>query len=225
MSAFTFAPLPQPRQWQGRYCRIPGKQPAFHVSPKGYVYASWEPHGTDTWISSHIVSTPAATLLARTLISVKTHHCGNGGGSFLINEYGQVLCPIQGTSDRYWVGDVSGVPQFKDPRRPGAVFDLAAEPTAPPGQLWDRPYIGMWFNLDFRNRIRFEHTDHDTTRREYLPHHDAQLVTRLRGIRNTGQTIRFIVNSHGVVLTKVEPDYHPVFVGHINPALWFPKTT
>ena len=35
--------------------------------------------------------------------------------------------------------------------------------------------------------------------------------------------MRFIVNLHGVVVTKTEPDWQPVFVGFINPDRWFPK--
>jgi hypothetical protein len=151
----------------------------------------------------------------------KQRYAGQAGGSFQINEFGQVLCPISGSARRYWVGNISGVPLFKDPRNQGATFELRLPASTAPGIPWERPYIGMKFNLDTNDSIYFQEDDGDTRRKIRHTMANPSLIGRLRQVRGGGQTIRFIVNMHGVVLTKKEPGWEPIFVGFIEPSLWF----
>ena len=82
----------------------------------------------------------------------------------------------------------------------------------------------MKFNLDGDDSIYFQQDNGDTQTKIRLRSVDSNLVQRLRSVRSNSSTIRFIVNLHGVALTKVEPDWRPVFVGHIHPARWFSKS-
>ncbi len=222
---FEFTPFTKAKAWTGRYARIPGREPAFHVSIDGIITAQWTDHDEIERLTAPIRDTPAAKALAAALNKTKAEHAGHAGGSFLINEFGQVVCPIARSMERFWVGNVAGIPDFKHPAT-GRFFTLDADPGLQPGQPWRKPYIGMKFNLDCEDRIRFTREDDDRRTRIWLPGKTPLLVAALRRIRPGGKTIRFIVNLHGVVLTKVENgdgEWVPVFVGHIDPKHWFSK--
>lgn len=222
---FEFQGFRTAKLWLGRYARIPGSEPAFHVSTEGVITAKWTDHDTDERLTAKMVSSPATKALAKALNKTKEEHTEQAGGSFLINEYGQVICPVWPSRDRYWVGNVGGDPEFHDPVN-GETFTLKPTRNLKSGAQWKWPYIGMKFNLSNDDRIYFKHGDGDTTTTIWLGENDPQLVGRLREIRPGGSTIRFIVNLHGAVFTKVETEYQswrPVFVGFINPDKWFPK--
>jgi hypothetical protein len=80
----------------------------------------------------------------------------------------------------------------------------------------------MRFNLMSDDRIRFKHQTADGERNLYLGSDADALVEALREVRPSG-TIRFVVNLHGVVLTKTEPDWTPVFVCRLDYDEWFDK--
>jgi len=223
MSPFIFDPLPRAVSWTGRYHRIAGKESVFHATAAGSVQAHWKPSNTGEVLISRIVDQSAEKKMAGAINHVKVVYAGSPGGSFQINEYGQVICPISGSSSRYWVGNVSGVPSFADPRTPGSTFELALPPDTEPGTPWERPYIGMRFNFDTAGSIYFQKDDGDVKLRIRLATTTPDLVRRFRQVRGGGSTIRFVVNLHGAVLTKQESDWQPVFVGFIDPASWFPR--
>ncbi len=79
----------------------------------------------------------------------------------------------------------------------------------------------MKFNLSQDDEIYFKQDTEDGGTKLYPPRQDKKLASSIRQVRPSWQTVRFIVNLHGAVLTKVEPDWEPVFVGFINPELWF----
>ena len=81
----------------------------------------------------------------------------------------------------------------------------------------------MKFNLDTNDSVYFQEEDGDTKRKIRLNKANPDIIRRLREVRGRGNAIRFIVNLHGVVLTKKEPGWQPVFVGYIDLDSWFPK--
>jgi len=222
-TTFQFEALKEAVIWTGRYNRIPGKEPAFKARVDGSAQAYWSPWNSGEWLTSAFVDGSGVRSMVKAVNHAKEQYAGQPGGSFLINEFGQVLCPITSSSVRYWVGTVTGVPSFEDPRRDGDTFELRLPPSTEAGTPWNRPYIGMKFNLDTAGSIYFQEDDGDTRRKHRLGKTDSDLIRRLQKVRGSGQTIRFIVNLHGVVLTKKEPDWQPVFVGHIDLNHWFPK--
>lgn len=222
-SSFKFETLRTPVEWTGRYSRIPGKEPAFKARVDGSAHAHWSPWQSDEWLTSEFVGGPGVQQMVKAVNLAKEQHAGHPGGSFLINEFGQVICPVSTSPKRYLVGTVTGTPAFKDPRNAAQTFDLCPPSSTGAGTLWDRPYIGMKFNLDANGSIYFQEDDGDTRRKIRLGKSDPDLVRRLQQVRGSGQTIRFIVNLHGVVITKKEPDWQPVFVGYIDLKHWYPR--
>ncbi len=223
MSNFKFTPLAKPVEWTGRYNRIPGKEPAFKVNVRNEPYAYWSPWKSDEWISSFFVPSASTELMGKSINKVKNGNAGRAGGSFHINEFGQVIVPVYGSYKRFWVGNVSGVPLFDDPRTSGAEFSLFPPEDTPSGFSWDLPYVGMKFNLDGRQSIYFQTENEDVKSKIRLAKPPKTLIKRIASIRGEGTPVRFIVNLHGAVITKKEPDWEPVFVGFIDRSNWFPK--
>jgi len=221
--SFKFETLRTPVEWTGRYNRIPGKEHAFKARVDGSAYAYWSPWDSGEWLTSDFVGGVGVQQMVRAVNLVKEQHTGHPGGAFQINEFGQVICPISSSTKRYLVGVATGTPTFKDPRHEAKTFDMCPSPSAETGTFWNRPYIGMKFNLDGNDSIYFQEEDGDTKRKIRLGKSDPDLVLRLRQVRGIGQAIRFIVNLHGVVITKKEPDWQPVFVGYIDLKHWYPR--
>lgn len=217
-----FRRLENPVPWEGRYGRIPGKTPVLRTRADGSVEAYWNPWATDEWLTSRAVEEPAILALAEAVNDLKLEKTGNRGGGFLINEFGQVLVPIGPSGERFWVGDMEGCPEFLDPREDGTTFTLDISSTTPLGTPWDRPYIGMKFNLSDDDVIRFRHSVEDMQQMITLQKKSSNLVSALRSVRRFG-SIRFIVNLHGIALTKAEPDWQPVYICHLDRSEWFEK--
>lgn len=219
-----FTPLTPARPWVGRYSRIPGKEPAFHVSATGVITAQWTDHVEDELLTAKIQDSAAATAMVKALNETKSAHTEKPGGSFLINEYGQVICPVAGSRDRYLVGDLQGVPLFVHPVN-GGILSLAPPKTTSAGAVWRGPYIGMKFNLSHDDRIYFNHETEDTKTKIWLKAANPELIRALRKVR-PGGGISFVVNLHGAVFTKVENNlgnWIPVFVAYINLSNWYPR--
>jgi hypothetical protein len=222
MSKFDFQPLNPARPWRGRYSRIPGKEPSFHVAANNTITAVWYNHQDDERLTARLVESPAAIDLAKALNSAKIQHSGSAGGSFLINEFCQVISPIRQSNDRYWVGNIKGLLQFRHPVT-GQDFDLGPKRNLTTGDPWPGPYIGMKFNLSNNNRIYFAHEEDNCRTRLEPPVQDSTLIRQLREVRAIG-AVRFIVNLHGVVITKVEhPDgsWRPHYVGVVDFHNWY----
>ncbi|MGH7229285.1 MAG: hypothetical protein ACREIH_08750 [Nitrospiraceae bacterium] len=191
------------------------------MSAEGVVTVQWHDKDAGEKLTAEIAGSVASRSLGQVVNAVKQSHTGWAGGSFAINEYGKVISPIQKSLDRYLVGTVSGVPEFSDPRKPGARFTLLPDRDLPTGSRWVWPYLGMKFNLSADDRIYFKQDDEDGARYHEPPVQDEQLIAELRKVRPGGNVIRFIVNLHGAVFTRVEPDGNAVYVGYIDRALWF----
>lgn len=226
-STFQFTPLPEAKPWLGRFNRIPGKEPAFMVSTDHMIKARWQdPDDDSVWLTSKCLD-QGALAMGKAINKVKTSHAGTAGGAFHINEFGQVITMVAGSCERFWVGNIRGRPRFTNPLDPSTPLDLAATPGAAPGSLWRKPYIGMRFNLEPSGGVYFLQTDGDHSLKVRLQSQPAALIDSIRRVR--GYTpVRFIVNLHGVVLTKVESAEAPkkwnsVFVGQIDKNHWYPR--
>ena len=175
------------------------------------------------------VACPAAEEMAEAVERAKRHAGGTGGGSFVINEFGQVLVPASdGGGQRYLAGCLEGQLAFENPFDPDDVIDLGDCKHLQPGDPWKLPYVGIPFNLNRRSKLYFYRMDDEGGRSEYPPQQDGALIQTLRQLRRTG-AVRFIVNPAGVVITKCPADgewspeesWQPFFVGHIDKSKWF----
>lgn len=219
-------------EWRGRYARIPGDNTVFHL--KSINGRMWP---TILWSTVDGIGTcaacecGAAAELARAVEGAKRNLGGTGGGSFVINEFGQVLVPAcDGTHRRLLAGELKGRLLFENPFDEDDPIDIGDSSYLHLGDPWRLPYVGSPFNLSQSSKIYFYHTDHEGGQSVYPPQQDRFLVQALRSLRRTG-AVRFIVNPFGVVLTKCpvqnkrspEDEWQPFYVGRINLNMWFKK--
>ncbi len=222
----------KPSIWHGRYARIPGDNTVFHLKNiKGRMWPViyWEREtGTGTCAA---FDSEATRRLADAVKAAKRKAGGKGGGSFVINEYGQTLVPASDASGRrYIVGELTGRWLFENPFDEDEAIDPGDCEGLEPGDPWEQPYVGFRFNLNARSKIYFNQEDEDGRRSIYPERQDPSLVKALRSIRPSGP-VRFIVNHRGIVLTKrpvqdsrlQQERWQPIYVGKINFDLWFEK--
>ncbi len=211
-----------PSRWTGRYRRIPGPQSVLHVRWDDRVDLIWQDGSDVCTCLAHMTNDLKS--LARAVNHVKRQRAGQPGGSFVINEYSQVLCPVADDSfERFHVGDCRGGITFVSPD--GEPFALNDDADLKPGDDWNLPYVGIAHNLSRNNRIYFPLKEGYDTECQYPPSQDQHLIHALRRIRRHGG-VRFIVNPHGIVLTKSEDEpsnWQPKYVGRIDYHLWFPR--
>lgn len=215
------------RIWNGRYARIPGVESVFRVR--------WNYERKDWWVCL-IIKNNLDKYICWALedkgIRYLTKGVNDGkrflinghprGGSFLINEYGQVLVPSSDGDDRrVIVGEISGDIWFNFKN---SVFNLRTIKNTSVGAVWDRPYIGIPYNLSAENNIYFKRKDYEGIRIEYLNKEYEELIQNLRRIRPYG-AVKFIVNPYGIVLTKkyINNNWMPVFVQKLDYKKWFKK--
>ena len=236
MAQFSFRPAPI-RPWNGRYARIPGETTVFHaksVDGVPTVVLDWDTEGERR--TCHALNGPDVRLLVARVMQAKREMGGRQGGSFQINEFGQVLVPASdGGGRRRYVGDTRGSLRFEDPSS-GRRFTLADCVDLSAGDPWPLPYVGMPFHLHGRRGKGIYHWSEDDVSggSEYPPRTNHELVRALRDLRPYG-AVRFLVNPERIVLTKRQPkggvhssddaDWEPIFVGHLDLNQWFPKET
>ena len=224
----------KPRIWSGKYSRIPGDNSTLHVT---MVDGRWQPNarrsiGADTAQCNMVISS-ASTALASAVIDGKKLLGGSDGGSFLINEFGQVLVPAQNYSTRSGnqialVGTISGPLMFNDPFSNDAPFDFSDTSILQSGSAWERPYVGLQYNLSKSNEIYFWDYTSTAGKKVVPPIQDSALISAIRQIRPR-KAVRFLVSYNGIVLTKVpvgdlsEEFWEPRYVGRINKRRWFAK--
>ena len=229
MSDFSFSPL-MPRCWSGRYARIPGDTTAFHVR---MFSGHWRP--VVEWVTGDetaqcpMEDIESAATLASAVNAGKRFLGGSPGGSFLVNEYGQVLVPSPfGIGEVVLVGECSGRMAFHDSSKSIGLFDLTSDQGLTLGDAWNLPYLGIPYNLSRSSEIYFWHRGRVGSWKATPPSRDDSLVDALRSIRPWGP-IRFVVTPGGLVLTKVpvggwrNERWETRFVGRVNYKKWFPK--
>ena len=231
MNSFRFLPT-HPRPWTGRYARIPGETTTLHVKhgrKQPRVVICWKVDGLT--LDCDAVDSPDARSLAAAVVEAKSAMGGDLGGSFQINEFGQVLVPASdGLGQRYIAGECSGLPRFQDPRDE-RIFTLCGDSGLTSGDPWPLPYVGIPYNLSAEDQVYFWREDETGAEMEAPPRLDPSLVTTLRKIRPNG-AVRFIVNPEGVILTKrrsmgplwgADSDWHSVYVCRLDLRAWFDK--
>ena len=169
--------------------------------------------------------------LGTTVVGAKRAMGGDQGGSFQINEFGQVFVPASaGGGRRSLVGETHGSLTLENLLQ-DRTFTLGDDSDLTTGDPWRLPYLGMPFNVSTRNRVYFWREDEESGRSEYPPHPNGDSVRALRTLRPSG-SIRFLVNPEGVVLTKQSPksagrysdeDWDSVYVCRLELDLWFEK--
>ena len=225
---FMFKPV-EFRPWQGRYSRIVGKTTALrirHTSEKG-VWPVIEWDYDEGRVISLAVEQGEVQKLVDAVMGAKQKMNGNFGGAFVINEFGQVIVPSSaGDGTRLLVGETDGVLLFDNPLT-DEVIDMSQDEGLEPGDVWDKPYIGIQYNLTRGSSIYFW----GGSESQYPSQQDKELISKLRAVRRTGP-VRFLVNPYGIVLTKApagnfdperEETWQPVYVGRINKNKWFAK--
>jgi hypothetical protein len=216
-----------PRIWDGRYRRVPGITTALHVRT---VRGEWWP--VIDWARGEDVARCSMVDEGDVRQLVTGVNAGKGmlgarpGGAFLVNEHGQVLVPADDGWDRrvVIVGECSGPFVFKNPFKPGEVFDQADHADLRPGDAWERPYVGIPHNLSGGDELYFQAEDERGRWVMHPPSQDQALVRALRLVRPYGP-VRFLVGVGGLVLTKVEvrSRWQPRYVGRVDLKKWFAK--
>ncbi len=220
----------QPMPWNGRYARVMGDSAIFHLRHIGG--RLWPVLVWDTAAGSALcraIDCPAAVGLVNAVARAKQHAGGEGGGSFLINEYGKVLVPASdGGGRRFLAGRLNGRLLFENPLLPEEPIDLGGNETLKNGDPWKLPYIGIPHHLHRGSEIYFYQQDERGGRSIYPPQQDLELIRAIRNLRPYGP-VRIVVTPGGLVLTKIpssirprsEDCWQPVFVGTINFNSWF----
>jgi len=224
---FVFKPSPQ-KKWLGRYGRIVGYTSTFKIM-NTFDYGFWPVLQWD-YEKDRMVCTAVDCGEVEELVDAvnkaKVRLSSSKGGSFCINEFGQVIVPSgHGDGNRLLVGEVSGNLLFED--ADGEIIDMADDSSLYTGDRWEKPYVGMQYNLSRGSYIYYYDNEDGSI---YPPVQDDDLVRKLRRVRRYGP-VRFIVNSYGLVLTKVpegefsreNDSWVPVYVGRINKNRWFRK--
>lgn len=220
---FSFTPR-APILWEGRYRRPKGEESAYHVKASGDITVRWRDKALGYKYNCPVLETEVVRSLAEAVNYTKRLKSGWAGGSFVINEFGQVVSPIAASSDRFLVGEASGPLCFEDPWDSTRVLSLIIEDIEL-GDEWKLPYIGIQYQLHAGDRIYFWHEDSEGGYKLEPSVQDMNLIERIRDIRPYG-AVRFIVNQHGIVLTKKPYQrnrWRPVYVGKINYKKWFEK--
>lgn len=230
MTRFEVAP-DSPRVWSGRYAKIPGETTALHVLR---INGEWRPvvkwAQGDITVECPMVASNDAAALATAVNAGKGFLSGGRGGSFLINERGQILVPASGPNDyrRAIVGECSGPLRFEDSAVGRGTFDLADDSGLDPGDVWDRPYLGVPHNLSGRNELYFWEEGADGGGKALPRTQDSALIGALRGLRGAGP-VRYVAAYGGFALAKVpvgnwpRQRWEPRYVGRIDFGKWFRK--
>lgn len=218
---FRFAPI-RPRIFLGRYSRPLGDESAYHVTVDGEIRVVWKDNGYT--YDCFVRETQDVKSLAAAVNAVKKSKAGSPGGSFIINEFGQVICPVANSYNRYLVGEVNGPLYFEDLKGEDGFLCLDCN-DLDCGDDWDRPYIGVKYHLHAGDHIYFWSETTEGGTKILPPEQDTDLIDSLREIRpNGGMT--FAVNQHGIAIAKQEigrSRWKPVYVGQIDYDMWFER--
>ncbi|MDZ7262378.1 MAG: hypothetical protein ONB05_09780, partial [candidate division KSB1 bacterium] len=91
--------------------------------------------------------------MAEAVNDVKRRYAGQKGGSFVINEFGQVISPIAMSRERYLVGEAHGLLYFEDKKNESGFISLCDDDELDCGDDWERPYIGIKYQLHASDHI------------------------------------------------------------------------
>lgn len=213
--------------WEGRYGRIPGDMSVFrivhrHGRPVVQVYMKT----VEGKVTCEALESEDLRRMIAVINLIKQEFNGRPGGSFIINEFGQVLVPTM-DHGRFLLGEISGAMLFRN-LDTGDVLDLADDLDLRTGAPWKMPYVGTIYNVNNSSRIYY--WDGKTNSSIAPLRQDRDLIHKVRNIRRHGPA-RILVNPYGIVLTKVPKgdfdfdydEWEPVYVGRVDYAKWFVK--
>lgn len=218
-------------EWSGRYDRIPGDASVFHLRYSAAMGRFWpmaEGKCGGEKATYWFEKSTAVCQLADAVGRVQLRFNGRTGGSFTINEWGQVIVPSGlGDRHRYLAGVLRGSWSLVAPDDVNQRVSLEDDDGLECGDAWDRPYVGVPYRLSKRGHIYFVHRAPGRDEVCPAPYQDAALIEALRQVRRWG-AVKFIVNPFGLVLTKRpsdgrwnEEDWDPIYVGRIDYRHWF----
>lgn len=213
-----------PHKWLGRYRKPLGEESVYHISARDEIEVRWRDPDLFFKYECPVKETPAVKAMAEAINSAKHRYAGQKGGSFVINEFGQVITPIAKSPDRFLVGEAYGPLYFDDLKDNSGKICLQDDDLEC-GDDWNRPYVGMKYQLHAADHIYFWDEDEEGGSKRYPVAQDNELIENLRQIRPNG-AMSFLVNQHGIVAAKKELGrnlWKPVYVGRINYDLWFEK--
>lgn len=218
-----------PKEWRGRYNRIFGNNDSvFHIilneKKKGWVLSIYKTNESEKL--EYIAEESNATIeLIRKVNNLKRKWSRNAGGSFIINEFNQVIVPSSKRDvKRFLIGEFYGSILFKNPIT-GYNIDLDNDSEYECGDSWAMPYVGCQYLLTKSGEIGVWNETDDRKELQLVENQDYSLIEKLRSIRGK-QGGRFIVNPHGIVLTKKgirSDEWIPIYVGRIDYNKWFEK--
>ena len=218
-----FTPF-SPKYWNGRYRTTNADENTFHIKYNSEI-KDWWPFVVycedDCTADCPAVDNGDIRELVSHINSVKYSHTYNNGGAFSINEFGQVIVPVSYTS-RMLVGEIEGKILFEDSLNSG-IMDLENTDSLSPGDIWNRPYLGTVYNYNPSEGVLYR--EKKGAPAEHPLYQDHALNANLNLVRGY-EYCRFIVNPWGIVLVKKEvawKQWEKVYVGMINPELWFEK--
>lgn len=216
-----------PRPWAGRYRRVPGEARAFHIERIDGEWRATARLDRDGYTGTCILAGDGdSSALVAAVNGGKAAQGAPPGGAFLVDEYGRVLVPsADGVgSSVFVVGECGGPLLFADPFEPGSVFDLYDDADLEPGDLWDRPYVGIRYQLSKYGELYYWDEEESGAEKLLPSSQDERLIASIRAVRGEPWgAVRFLVGPGGVVLTKRPPDWEPCYVGRLDFDLWFPK--
>lgn len=220
--AIEFSPM-EATPWAGKYKTPQKRESKFHVNATNQITVEWKDDDLD--YHCPVMMGTQETEMADVINKTKQRSTGQRGGSFVINEFGQILCPVGYPSfDRYHIGNCTGAFKIKSPLKLGKFFTLDAAADLKAGDDWNAPYLGIKYNLrDRDDAIYFAREDEAGKTHLLPPKNDLQLVHKLRSLRRRGP-VSFVVNMHGIALTRVsigDDKWKTKFVGRIDYNCWF----
>ena len=217
---FKFHACERPYEWGGFYKTNKADDNVFHIWARcGDLPAViWKRR--DEKAECPAMDSQEVQKLVRAVNSVKIEQNRYKRGSFIINEFGNVIVPFVNTDQKVCVGKIEGDLLFKNVYGDG-YFSLNNDSNLKTGDLWDKPYIGIPFNYSRDLGIHF--IDDDDTK---IPckKQDMDLIKKIQMVRGFAYC-RFIVNPYGIVLTRVQTalngPWSAIYIGRINYDKWF----
>jgi hypothetical protein len=164
--------------------------------------------------------------LADMVNAVKTDISGVPGGSFYINEYGDVLVPSQ-DGNCYWAGNFDSRLEFRT--EDGVVVTPSAPHDLEPGDAWPGPHVGIRYVLMAGGQdVRYERKVSER-RVEIVQLSDEvetaaarQTAARIAAVKGASGG-RFYINEAGEMFGPVSSNDFAdfVYIGHIEDSSWF----
>lgn len=215
-----------PKRFYGRYNRVMGSQAStFRIK---YISGQWWPVLTlsndDTKYVCPAVECEATHDLVEVVNKAKWAMTRSEGGAFLVDEFSRIIVPnSKGNGERMLVGELRGVLDFENPND-CSIFNLNDDDGLGIGKPWPYPYVGVECHLSKKKKI-YSYIEDDDEKETVFSKPDNLLVQVLMKIRGW-RGCRFIVNPHGIVLTKKmwnndKFDWRPVYAGRIDYSKWF----